>query len=123
MINLKPKVLQALRSNTALVSILGGQKVWPEVVPEDPKKPVTAPYVTFFEVTNFDRNYAEDQAMTSEIHYQIDVWSPSDTGPSAIEVNKTMEEIGFVRTSAIDRYDTESKLYRKVLRYKTIVRR
>lgn len=123
MINLKPKILQALRNNRALVSILGGAKIWPEIVPEDPEKPITAPYVTFIELTNFDKDYADDQAMTSEIHYQIDVWSPLDTGPSTIEANKTMEELGFVRTSAIDRYDTVSKLYHKVLRFKTIVRR
>lgn len=123
MIDLKPKVLQALRGNAALVSFLGGAKVWPEVVPENPEKPITAPYVTFMELTNFDKDYADDQAFTSEIHYQVDVWSKSDTGPSTIEVNKTMEGLGFVRTSAIDRYDTVGKLYHKVLRYKTIVRR
>ncbi|NGP59886.1 DUF3168 domain-containing protein [Paenibacillus thiaminolyticus] len=123
MIDLKPEVLQALRNNAALVTILGGKKIWPEIVPDDPEKPVTAPYVTFVELTNFDKDYADDRAMTSEIHYQIDVWSPSDTGPSTIEVNKVMEELGFVRTGAIDRYDTVSRLYHKVLRYKTIVRR
>ncbi|NOJ72483.1 tail completion protein gp17 [Paenibacillus alvei] len=122
MINLKPKVLQALRNNAALVSILGGAKVWPEVVPENPKKPITVPYLTFFELTNFDGNYAEDQATTSEIHYQVDVWSGSDTGPATIEVNRTMEQLGFVRTGAIDRYEKETKTYHKVLRYKTIIR-
>ncbi|MCY9764934.1 DUF3168 domain-containing protein, partial [Paenibacillus alvei] len=122
-INLKPKVSQALRGNAALVSFLGGAKVWPEVVPENPEKPITAPYVTFMELTNFDKDYADDQAFTSEIHYQVDVWSKSDTGPSTNEVNKTMEALGFVRTGANDRYDTEAKLYRKILRYKTIVRR
>lgn len=119
MINLKPTVLQALRKNAALVSLLGGKKVWPEVTPDK----TTVPYVTFFELTNFDSNYADDQAMTSEIHYQVDVWDKYDTGPGTVEVNKTMEELGFVRTSAIDRYDSTDKLYHKILRYKTIVRR
>ena len=114
MIDLKPEILQALRGNIALVELLGGPKVWPEVAPESTKEP----YITFFELVNVDDQYADDKAYASEIHYQVDVWSKGNTGPIAIEVNKTMEALGFYRTGAVDLYEDDTKTYHKALRYK-----
>ncbi|OAB31753.1 hypothetical protein PMSD_18380 [Paenibacillus macquariensis subsp. defensor] len=126
LIDLKPAITQALRNNSALVLLLGDKKVWPQVAPTEfinskgIKVPVTTPYVTFSEITNFDNRYASNTAFSSEIHFQIDIWTQSDTGPSAIEVNRTMEELGFTRSGSTDLFETETKTYHKVLRYKTI---
>lgn len=119
MIDLKPQIVQALRNHATLVDLLGGEKIGAQVAPVD----AALPYLTFFELTNFDSNYAENQAMTSEIHIQVDVWSCANTGPISFEANRVMEELEFVRTGAIDRYEHDTKTYHKVLRYKTIVRR
>ncbi|MBO8164700.1 MAG: DUF3168 domain-containing protein [Brevibacillus sp.] len=115
MIDLKLEILQALRGNVALVSLLGGPKVWPEVAPDD----TAEPYITFFELTNFDDLYLDDSASASEIHFQIDIWAKGNTSPFAVEVDKTMKSIGFARTSATDLYENDTKTYHKALRYRT----
>lgn len=115
MIDLKPEILQALRGNAALVSLLGGPKVWPEVAPDA----AAEPYITFFEITNFDDLYLDDSAAASEIHFQVDIWSKGNTASITKEVDKTMKSIGFYRTSAADLYESETKTYHKALRYKT----
>lgn len=116
MIDFKPKITQALRSNAELVSLLGGKKVWAQVAPAETNKP----YITFFEITNFDKWFVDDLARASEIHMQVDVWSPSNTGAIASEVDKTMKSIGFTRSGSADLYEQDTKTYHKVLRYKII---
>lgn len=115
MIDLKPEIRQALLNNAALVSLLGGSKVWPEVAPDT----VVEPYITFFEITNFDDLYLDDSAATSEIHFQIDIWAKGNTATIAKEVDKTMKSIGFARTSAADLYENDTKTYHKAMRFKT----
>jgi hypothetical protein len=115
MINLKPAVLQALESNQALVSLLGGKRIYQLVAPNANE----FPRITFFEMTNFDDQYADDSAVSSEIHMQIDVWSKGSTSAIAQEVDKTMKSIGFQRSSAIDLYENDTQVYHKAMRYKT----
>lgn len=120
MIDLKPTITQALRSNAALISLLGRDKdgnvrVYPQVSPY-----TEMPYVTFFEITNFDNRYASDRPISSEIHFQVDIWSKGNTGPVAIAVNDSMEGLGFYRRSARDLYERETETFHKVLRYSLI---
>lgn len=117
LVDLKPTITQALRANPALISLLGKDKngtvkVYPQVAPD-----VTGPYVTYFEITNFDNRFASDWAISSEIHFQVDIWTTGNTTPIAQAVNDTMESLGFYRRSAQDLYEGDSKTYHKVLRY------
>lgn len=123
MIDLKPEIVKALRSNVALSSLIGTDsrgivKVYAETAPEL-DEPVTEPYVTFFELTNFDGDFADNKPQRSEIHFQFDIWSFTNPAPIAQEVNKALQEKGFYRTGATDQYEKETKTYHKVLRYKT----
>lgn len=115
MIDLKPEIRQALLNNAALISLLAGKKVWPQVSPED----ATEPYITFFELTNFGSLYSDDSESVSEIHFQIDIWSKTNTSPIAMEVDRTLKELSFQRTSSADLYEDDTKTYHKALRYKT----
>lgn len=115
MLDLKPEITQALRNNAALVTLLGGRKVWPEVSPNA----TAEPYITFFEMPNFDIMFADDKAIASEIHFQIDIWSKGNTGPIAIEVDKTMKALSFKRTGSADLYESDTQTYHKVMIYKT----
>ncbi|MNW39621.1 hypothetical protein D3C74_167130 [compost metagenome] len=120
MIDLKPTIKQALRDNAVLASLLGRDKdgsvkVYPERSPD-----IALPKVTFFELTNFDNEYANNTALSSEIHFQVDVWSAGNTAPIALAVNKAMEGLGFVRSGASDRDETDTLTFHKILRYKTI---
>lgn len=116
MINLKPAVLEALEENQTLVSLLGGKRIY------QIKAPTASEYprITFFEMTNFDDHYADDSALSSEIHMQIDIWSQDGkTSAIAQEVDKTMKGLGFKRTSAIDLFEDDTKIYHKAMRYQT----
>lgn len=120
MIDLKPVILNALRSDPELALTLGKDtsgkvKVYPETSPEA----VADPYITFFELTNFNKNYADNLALKSEIHFQVDVWSKSNTSPIVLHANRVMESLGFYRSGAADQYEDTTKTYHKVLRYKT----
>lgn len=120
MIDPIPEVRQALMSNTALAFLVGKDKagdvkVYPEVAPYAD----AFPYVTFFEITNFNDKFADNKAIDSEIHIQVDVWSKGNTAPMSQEVNRTMEDLGYHRSGTASPYDTETNTYHKVLRYKT----
>lgn len=124
MVDLKPMITQALRGSQALAKLVGKDgkgivKVYPQKVPTYDKNPVTEPYITFFEITNFEATHADDGELESEIHMQIDVWTKGNTSPIAAEVVKVMQGIGFGRTSAGDRYESDTSTFRKILKFKT----
>lgn len=114
--DLTEEIRKALINNSVLFSLLEGPHVYPLASPDASLKT----YVTFQELTNFDKDYGSNRALSSEIHYHFDIWTPYNTGPIAFEVNRTMEEKSFIRTSSQDGYDRETETYRKILRYKTI---
>jgi hypothetical protein len=117
MMNLKPMILQALESNQALISLLGGPRIYQLVAPD----PNEFPRITFFELVNMDSRFADDEAIASEIHFQIDVWSKESTTAIAQEVDRTMKSIGFRRYSAADLYEEDTQVFHKGLRYKTMI--
>ncbi|CEH28860.1 hypothetical protein AM501_27305 [Aneurinibacillus migulanus] len=120
MIDIKPKILQALESNQALISLVGHDKDGETRIYQ-----VTAPYaddfprITFFEMDNVDNRFADDTAIASEIRIQIDVWSKGSTSKIANEVDKTMKSLGFRRTASTDLYEDDTKVFHKGMRYKT----
>lgn len=116
MINIKPKIAQALESNQALVSLLGGKRIYQLVAPN----PDEFPRITFFEMDNIDDRFADDEAISSEIRIQIDIWSKKSIPKIADEVDKTMKSLGFRRTASADLYEEDTKVFHKGMRYKTI---
>ncbi|MFU1797466.1 tail completion protein gp17 [Paenibacillus azoreducens] len=120
MIDLKPKITQALRSNAALISLLGRDAKGNVKVYSETTKEVDLPYVTFFELVNFDNKYLDDVPVSSDIHFHIDVFSAWNTGPIAVAVNQAMEDLGFIRTAAVDQNEKNTGAFHKILRYKTI---
>jgi hypothetical protein len=116
MINLKDDVNSALSNNQALIDLLNGDYIWVLTTPEAHRDKTR---VTFFQITNFDSAFSDDQEYASDIHFQVDVWSPGNTTPVANEVDKTMKSLDFVRTGARDDYEEDTKTYHESLRYKT----
>lgn len=118
LIDLEPVILSALRNDTELIALLGKDskgttKVYPLSAPD-----IFLPRVTFFELTNFDNNYAGDKAVSSAIHFHIDVWHNSNPSKISLAVNRVMESIGFVRSGTQSLYESDTKIYHRVLRYK-----
>jgi hypothetical protein len=113
MITMKKAIRTALINDDALVNLLGGQYVWPQRAPDANQYP----RITFFEMTNFDANHADDQAYSSRMVYQIDVWSKNNPDPIAIEVDRVMKSISFSRAGAADLYEDDVQVYHRALRY------
>lgn len=115
MLDVKTEVRTALLANAALVSLLGGQRVYQLVAPNASEYP----RITFFEVTNSDNAFADDTAYGSEIVVQIDIWSKGSTSAIAQEVDNTMKSLGFRRASAADLYESDVAVYHKAMRFST----
>lgn len=118
MIDMSPFVLQSLESNASIVALVGRDqddniRIYQHRAPYADD----FPRITFFEMTNFDSSYADDDASQSTISYQVDVWSKGDTAAIAKEVDKSMKALGFRRTSSVDLYEDDVQVYHKGLRY------
>ncbi|WP_051570333.1 tail completion protein gp17 [Paenibacillus ehimensis] len=114
-IDIKTEIRQALLNNAALVSLLGGPRVYQLAAPRADEYP----RITFFEVTNYDSEFADDGAYASDVTVQIDVWAKDSTSTIAAEIDVTMKGLGYFRTSGADLYEDDTKVYHKALRYRT----
>lgn len=112
--DIKTGIRTALLNNAALVSLLGGQRVYQLAAPDATE----FPRITFFEVDNRDAAFADDQAIMADVIVQIDIWSKGSTSALAGEVDKTMKAQGWSRTSAPDLYEEDTKVYHKAARYR-----
>jgi hypothetical protein len=114
-INLKPTVIQALDNNSELISLLGGPRIYFMVAPNAEE----FPRITYFELNNIDEDYHDDTPVSSRVSFQISIWAknPGQLSPIAREVDETMKELGFYRTSAIDLFEDDTQVFHKALRY------
>ncbi|WP_100373076.1 hypothetical protein [Bacillus sp. FJAT-45037] len=64
-------------------------------------------------------DYADDQPLTDDYLYQIEVWSQDYllTNNVAKEVRKVMLAIGFGQGSGVDEWDSDTRIYRDARRY------
>lgn len=115
--DIKKNVLAALLGNSSLISLLGGNRIYQLSTPHAEEYP----RITFFEVTNFDRYFSDDQPYASEIIMQIDVWAKGSTSAISGQVDLTMKEQGWSRTMAVDQYEKEVQVYHKALRYRAVL--
>ena len=118
MINVKTEVYNTLKNNTDLTALLGGQRIYFMVVPDD--KATEFPRLTYYEYSNRAKNYADDEELATEIRIVIDVWSKTSTTDIAIKIVDIMESIGFRREECQDLYEDDTKIYHKYLRFVTV---
>jgi hypothetical protein len=115
LINLQSEIVQALEANQALLILLNGPRIYHLRAPKEEE----FPRITFFELTNLDYPYADDQVITSEIHIQLDIWHKLPPSQIAKEVDKTMKRLSFRRTSTADLFEDEIQIYHYAMRYQT----
>lgn len=113
MITMKSAIRTALINDAALVKLLGSPRAYAVKAPDANEYP----RITFFEMTSFDANHADDQAYSSRMVYQVDIWSKGNPDPIAVEVDRLMKSIGFARVSGADLYDEDVQVYHRALRY------
>ncbi|MGF7036597.1 hypothetical protein J2T17_007671 [Paenibacillus mucilaginosus] len=115
MINIKPEVLEALRTDEELLLLLGAPRVYQLVAPEPDK----FPRITFFEMSNFDKDFADDSAISSQIIIQVDIWNKTSTSGIADRVDAVMKSLGFGRSGSADLYENDTGIFHKAMRYTT----
>ena len=116
MINIKPNVLSALKNDSALILLLGGQRIYQLKAPNANE----FPRIMFFEYSNVGNLYADDTEQLAEIYIQVDVFcKSSSTSDIAIAVDRIMTSIGFFRVSSSDLYEDleDTQIYHKAMRY------
>lgn len=120
--DVKAQVRSALLANSDLLALLGKDRFGNDPIYQlraaDPEK---FPRITFFEVDNRDRYFADDRSIASLVVVQIDVWSKGSTSVIAGEVDKTMKVLGFTRSSSPDFYEEETKIFHKAMRFRTVL--
>lgn len=115
--DVKSAMLKSLDENTALKNLCTGGfhnrkakdiKVFPRIV--------------YMELLNADDSYADDQAVSSTIKFQISIFTNGATVTKetsiAKEVDKTMKSLGFSRYFSTDLYEEDEDVYHKVMRYR-----
>lgn len=112
--DIKTEIRTALLANAALVSLLGGDRIYQLAAPDATE----FPRITFFEVVNVDAAFADDMPIMADVIIQIDVWSKSSTSAIVGEVDTTMRAQRWSRTSGADLYEDDRKVYHKSLRYR-----
>jgi Protein of unknown function (DUF3168) len=114
-INVKPLIISALDGNAELISLLGGPRIYFMVAPNADE----FPRITYFELNNVDEDYSDDAPVSSRVSVQISIWTkdPAQISPIVQEVDETMKGIGFYRTSSIDMYEDDVKVFHKALKY------
>lgn len=109
MINLKPQVRKKLEEiSNVEVSFF---------YPEDWTKGKRL--ISYYELDNSEASEADDEEYSSNIAIQVDVWcdTSGECSKLAIEVNKKMRELGFIRTLAMDLYQEDAVKHHKTIRF------
>jgi hypothetical protein len=117
----KSELLAGLKANQALVSLCTGG------FHNRKAKDVNAfPRIVYTEINNADDSFADNQAITSEVRFQISIFTNESTvskeTPIAKEVDKVMKSLGYSRYSSVDLYEEDVGVYHKAMRYQKIFR-
>lgn len=74
-------------------------------------------YITFFNYLEQGEQYADNEEKSTGYYIQIDIWSKSDYTELIENVKNAMETAGFIRTSAADLFESDTKIYHKAIRF------
>jgi len=74
-------------------------------------------YITFFNYLEKGEQYADNEEKATGYYIQIDVWSKNDYTELIENVKNAMEAAGFIRTSAADLFESDTKIYHKAIRF------
>lgn len=74
-------------------------------------------YITFFELNQNGALYGDDAELKSRHSIQVDVWSKGNYTNTVKTVKDLLLDKGFTRTYETELYETDTKLYHKVIRF------
>ncbi|MGG3798986.1 hypothetical protein [Metabacillus fastidiosus] len=111
----KSELLAGLRANPSLVTLCTGG------FHNRKAKDVNAyPRIVYTELNNADDSFVDNQAVSSEVRFQISIFTNDSTISKetaiAKEVDKTMKILGYSRYSSVDLLE-DSQVFHKAMRY------
>lgn len=74
-------------------------------------------YITFFEYDQRGARFSDDVEQNTRHFIQVDVWSKGNYETIVDEVKTNLKEVGFTRTSEIDLFERDTKIYHKGMRF------
>ena len=83
-------------------------------------RPEIFPSITYSFVNESGLAFADDEEIETEIILQVDVWSTVDYTDIVDQVKTALKELEFYRDIEFDEYETDTKIYHKVLRFNYI---
>lgn len=115
MINVRPLIVGALEGNQELIDLLGGPWIYHLKAPDA----ATFPRITYFELNNYDSDYADDAGIASRVHMQVSIWTQKAAELPLIgaEVDRSLVDIGFTRSTAFEMYEDDIEVFHLALRY------
>lgn len=110
------ELLQALQSNNDLVELV--KDGFHNLVADSD---ADFPRVVYSELQNRYTGYADNDEIKAEVHFQISIFTNSDTIRYQNDILKlidsTMKQLNYKKYDSIDLYEDDTKLYHKGLRY------
>ncbi|MCT6909187.1 MULTISPECIES: tail completion protein gp17 [Bacillus] len=114
--NLNKDVFDVLRKDAVITSELGGEFIYQFVKGND-NTPI---WITFSELSTSPGSYAENEETTSNVMYQVDIWSMSPIKTQLkTAVQAAMKKLSFQRLSTYPDYEMDTKIYRYGFRFVT----
>jgi hypothetical protein len=74
-------------------------------------------YITFFNYLEQGEQYADNEEKATGYYIQIDLWSKNDYTELVDNIKDYMKAAGFIRTSAADLFESDTKIYHKAMRF------
>lgn len=115
--NLKTNVVSALKNDSTLINLLGGEKIYYFHLPEEPNFPL----ITYYEGNNKDYAFFDDLERNTEAIFIIDVYTKgTDLTDISQAVDNVMYSQGFFREFTNELYEQDDEIYHKNLRYRKL---
>jgi len=77
----------------------------------------TRPYITFLELDQRAALNSDDEESETSHFIQVDVFHSGNYHTLVDQVKQALKGVGFTRTSEYDFYETDTKLFHKVIRF------
>lgn len=88
-----------------------------QTLSEKEKQANPTTYITFFEFNQYTAQSADDDETVTRHSTQVDVWSKGDYTEIVKLVKQKLKTVGFRRTFETEFYETDTKIYHKVIRF------
>ena len=74
-------------------------------------------YITFFTYLDRPEQHADDVEIATGYYIQIDIWSKADYTNLSKEVHQSMLTANFTKLNFYDLYESDTRVYHKVMRF------